>query len=82
MPTRPTETDVIPYEKRLDGDWGLALSEGSRFFEDRSVVQDSLLRIARRLRELAIPYAVVGGMAMYRHGFRRFTEDVDLPRDP
>jgi hypothetical protein len=25
-----------------------------------------------------ICYAVVGGMALFRHGLRRFTEDVDL----
>jgi hypothetical protein len=69
---------VIPYEKRLDNDWGRALSEGSRFFEEKSAVQDSLRRIAKRLDDLGIPYAVAGGMALYRHGFRRFTEDVDL----
>jgi Nucleotidyl transferase AbiEii toxin, Type IV TA system len=78
MPTEPTVFEVIPYEKRLDGDWGRALSEGSRFFEEKSAVQDSLRRIARRLGDLGIPYAVAGGMALYRHGFRRFTEDVDL----
>jgi hypothetical protein len=27
---------------------------------------------------LKIPYAVAGGMAMFSHGFRRFTEDVDI----
>jgi hypothetical protein len=30
------------------------------------------------LSELNIPYAVAGGMAMFFHGFRRFTEDVDI----
>jgi hypothetical protein len=30
------------------------------------------------LAELGIDYAVVGGMAMFQHGYRRFTEDVDL----
>jgi hypothetical protein len=69
---------VILYEKRLDNDWGLALTEGSRFFEEKSAVQDSLRRIARRLGDLGIPYAVVGGMALFKHGFRRFTDDVDL----
>ena len=61
------------------------MSEGSRLFEDESAVQDSLRRIARRLDELGIPYAVAGGMALYTHGFRRFTEDVDIlvtPRGP
>jgi hypothetical protein len=30
------------------------------------------------LDELGIPYAVAGAMAMFFHGYRRFTDDVDL----
>jgi hypothetical protein len=78
MPAEPAAIEVVPYEKRLDNDWGRALSEGSRFFEEKSAVQDSLRKITKRLGDLGIPYAVVGGMAMYKHGYRRFTEDVDL----
>ena len=47
-------------------------------FEKESAVHKSLERIARRLGELGIPYAIVGGMAMFYHGYRRFTEDVDI----
>ena len=36
------------------------------------------IKIADHLRSLGIPYAVVGGMALFRHGLRRFTEDVDI----
>jgi hypothetical protein len=73
-----TQPSVVPYEHRLDADLEWAMSEGSLFFEDRGKVQESLTRITRRLNELGIPYAVAGGMALYRHGFRRFTEDVDI----
>jgi hypothetical protein len=38
----------------------------------------ALRRITGRLRELAVPHALVGGMALFFHGFRRFTEDVDI----
>ena len=38
----------------------------------------TLKRITRKLGELGIDYVVVGGMAMFQHGYRRFTEDVDL----
>ena len=69
---------IISYEQRLDADARWALSEGSKFFEDKSAVQDALKKIARRLAELEIPYAVAGGMALFHHGFRRFTEDVDI----
>lgn len=54
------------------------MSEGSRHFEKQSAVQQSLARIGKRLQELEIPYAVAGAMAMFYHGFRRFTEEVDI----
>ena len=66
------------YEQRLSSDARWALSEGSRFFEEKSAVQDALRKITRRLRELGIPYALAEGMALFQHGFRRFTEDVDI----
>ena len=54
------------------------MAEGSRFFEEKSAVQDTLRKIVGRLDQLAIPYVVSGGLALFAHGFRRFTEDVDL----
>ena len=71
------QTDLT-YERRLDQDGRWALSEGSRYFEGRSDVHAALQRICSRLNELGISYAVVGGMALFKHGFRRFTEDVDI----
>ena len=47
-------------------------------FEKESEVQKTLVGIGRRLEQLGIPYAVAGGMALFFHGYRRFTEDVDL----
>ena len=47
-------------------------------FEEKSAVHRSLRKITGRLAELEIPYAVAGGMALFFHGFRRFTEDVDI----
>jgi hypothetical protein len=47
-------------------------------FERESAVHKSLQRIVKRLEELDIPYAVVGAMAMFFHGYERFTTDVDI----
>jgi predicted nucleotidyltransferase len=69
---------MITYEQQLDRDFNWALEEGSMHFEEKSAVHKALRKIARRLDELGIPYVVVGGMAMFYHGYRRFTEDVDL----
>lgn len=66
------------YEQRLNENARWALSEGSGHFEGKSAVQDTLLRLTVPLEALGIPYAVVGGMALFRHGHRRFTEDVDI----
>lgn len=74
----PPEVAVIPYEERLNRNPQWALLEGSMHFEENSAVHKTLHRITRRLTELGISYAVVGGMALYRHGYRRFTDDVDL----
>ena len=69
---------VLDYKQRLDADMNWALREGGMFFQGESEVQKSLHRITGRLNDLGIDYAVVGGMALFLHGFRRFTEDVDI----
>jgi len=66
------------YEQRLDRNFEWALREGSMHFEKGNAVHQALRKITKRLEELGIPYAVVGAMAMFVHGYRRFTDDVDL----
>lgn len=69
---------MLNYEQQLDADLSWALDEGSMHFSESNQVHKTMRRLTARLRELGIPHAVVGGMAMFAHGFRRFTEDVDL----
>jgi len=69
---------MVTYEQLLNSDLEWALKEGSMQFEERNAVHKALQKITSRLTELGIPYAVVGGMAMFLYGYRRFTEDVDL----
>lgn len=73
--TLPT---VKPYEELLEADAQWAMRESSLFFAGQSRVHDSLARICHRLDELRIPYALLGGMALFAYGYRRFTEDIDL----
>lgn len=68
----------VTYEQRLDLDARWALIEGSRFFEGQGSVHEALRKITARLDELGIRYAIVGGMALFEHGYRRFTEDIDI----
>jgi hypothetical protein len=69
---------MLAYEQLLNQNLRWALQEGSMHFEKESAVHKALEKITRRLTELRIPYAVVDSMAMFFHGYRRFTEDVDI----
>src|SRR5438445_12834655 len=69
---------MITYEERLDRDLDWALREGSMHFEEKNAVHKALHRITRKLDELGVPYALVGAMAMFFHGYRRFTDDIDI----
>lgn len=77
--TNPQEIrGVAPYEERLRSSPRYALMEGSMHFAMGSEVFTSLRRIALKLEQLEIPYAVVGGMAVTLHGYIRTTDDVDI----
>jgi hypothetical protein len=69
---------VRRYEDLLNDDRRWALDQGSRHFDKQNSVHRTLQKIATKLSELGIPYAVAGGMALFEHGYRRFTEDVDI----
>lgn len=69
---------MLTYEEQLNRDTAWALLEGSMHFEERSAVHTTLRNLTQALNELGVDYAVAGSMAMFLHGFRRFTEDVDV----
>jgi hypothetical protein len=69
---------MVTYEQQLDADRAWAFLEGSMHFEGGSAVHKTLTKLAAKLDELGIPYAIAGGMALFFHGYRRFTEDVDV----
>lgn len=69
---------MISYEQKLNGDSAWALREGGMHFSNESAVHKALEKLAAKLRELGIDYAVAGAMALFFHGYRRFTEDVDI----
>ncbi len=69
---------VIAYEQRLQEDLRWGFMQGSMHFERNSEVQKTLERVTRRLGELKIPYAVIGDLALFFHGYRKFTEVVEM----
>lgn len=54
------------------------LREAEEFFVKKAPPQSTLERLARRLEDERIPYAIIGGMALNFHGYVRVTRDVDV----
>ncbi len=55
-----------------------AYQEGLRFFMGEGILNETLRRVAKDLENHAIDYSVIGAIALNNHGYRRFTEDIDL----
>jgi hypothetical protein len=66
------------FEQSVRSGGAFALQEAERFLMGEGPVHSTLQRIARKLDELGIPYAVAGGMALVAHGYLRTTVDVDI----
>lgn len=52
--------------------------EGLKFFAGKGMVNNALTQIIRKLNELEIDCAVIDAVALNQHGYRRFTEAIDL----
>lgn len=48
------------------------------FFGSDTKVHDATLRLARRLKDLKVDYCVLGGNAVYAHGYKRATHDINV----
>jgi hypothetical protein len=66
------------FEERVRRGGDAAIAEAQRFFMKTGDVHLALRKIAVKLQELGIPYAVAGGMAVSAHGLLRTTEDVNV----
>ena len=56
----------------------LAYAEGLKFFHGEGMINDALKRLAADLDRNNIEYVVIDAVALNQHGYRRFTEDIDL----
>lgn len=52
--------------------------EGLRLFMGQGELNQTLVRLVRNLEQHGIDYMVVGAIALIAHGYKRFTEDIDL----
>jgi hypothetical protein len=52
------------------------------FFQGKDQVHRSMRRLVKRLEKARVAYAVMGGMAVFAHNYRRTTDDLDLLLTP
>src|SRR3954466_13195694 len=52
--------------------------EGHAFFRGEGMLNRTLPRVVADLERIGIDYAVSGAIALNQHGYRRFTEDIDI----
>jgi hypothetical protein len=50
----------------------------SMFKQGKDPAHVALRRLIRRLTKAKVPFVVMGGLAVYAHGYHRFTDDVDV----
>jgi len=73
-----TQESTMVYESKLGAGGDLMLREASAYFAGAGVLRGSLRRLAARLEQEGIAYALLGGLALAEHGYPRMTEDIDV----
>src|SRR5579871_4340566 len=61
---------------------GGSIKDVEMFFQKNDPVHKTMRRIIKDLEKANIPYALMGGMAVNLHGYRRTTNDVDALLTP
>jgi len=56
--------------------------EGRRYFRGEGTLNKTLACLSKDLDEHGIDYAVIGAVALFAHGYRRYTENIDLVMTP
>ena len=57
-------------------------AEGLRYFMGEGTLNNTLSQLTADLKAHGIDYMVIGAVALMAHGYRRFTEDIDLVMTP
>jgi hypothetical protein len=66
------------YEDELHGSLDTMLREAGDYFAKGGRLHETVRRLAGRLEAEGIAYALLGAMALGRHGYVRMTDDVDV----
>jgi len=60
----------------------LTWQEGLDFFQGKGMINQTLLRLVADLEKHGIDYNLIGAAALNRHGYQRFTIDIDVLMSP
>jgi hypothetical protein len=66
------------FEELMARGGSAAIAQAAGFFMGQDPVHLALQNITARLKEIGVPHAIAGGMAVVAHGYARTTEDVDV----
>src|SRR5262249_36578175 len=70
--------ELRPYECILRESRTAAVREAGEYFAGGGWLHETLRRLATRLEEERIVYALVGGMALGEYGYVRMTDDINV----
>jgi len=76
-----TRKSTIDFQRTLQSPVR-AYQEGLDFFMGKGILNETIRRITVELEQKNIAYSVIGALALNQHGYRRFTEDIDLLMTP
>jgi hypothetical protein len=68
----------VPRKTAAPGPVTEGLRQMEQFFRGKDQVHKTLRRLVKKLEKAGIAYAVLGGMALNAHRYRRVTTDVDV----
>ncbi len=69
---------ALPSARERETAFWQGVAESGRFFMGESDVHRALSKLVATLDAHAIPYAIIGAMALNEYGYRRVTSDVDV----
>src|SRR5207245_4854052 len=72
----------LAYEDELHASLDAMLREAGDYFAMGGRLHETVRRLASRLEAGGITYALLGAMALGRHGYVRMTDDVDVLLTP
>ncbi|MBA2502802.1 MAG: hypothetical protein H0V27_07980 [Pyrinomonadaceae bacterium] len=76
-----TSKDTTDFQQTLQSPVR-AYQEGLEFFMGKGILNETIRRITVELEQKGIAYSVTDAFALNQHGYRRFTEDIDLLMTP